>query len=390
MFKNNPYADLQIEVLPANPGDKDRHIVMKIVVTGTRGIPRVLGGVETHCEELFPRISKMGLDVNLLRRSHYVITSKGMREFNGVKLKTLYAPHLKSFETIVHTFLAVLWARKHKADIIHIHAIGPAILTPLARILGLKVVFTHHGPDYNREKWNWLAKAVLRLGERTGARHANKVIVISRVIQESLIEKYDRKDTHLIFNGVNEPVFTNKTTYIKRIGLVPRRYVFTLGRFVEEKAYDLLIRAFSRIKDTDYQLVISGDSDHKTAYSQKLKRLARANNIILTGFIKGEKLQELFSHAGLFVLPSTHEGLPIGLLEAMSYNLPVLVSNIPANEQVGLPKSNFFESGNEESLIEELSKKINEKFEPVEYNLTPYDWDQIALQTKAIYEQLLK
>ena len=157
---------------------------------------------------------------------------------------------------------------------------------------------------------------------------------------------------------------------------------------MEEKAFDLLIRAFSRIKDTDYQLVIAGDSDHNTSYSQQLKKLARANDVIMTGFIKGEKLQELFSHAGLFVLPSSHEGLPISLLEAMSYKLPVVVSDIPANEQVALPRNNFFISGDEESLINKLGKKLKNGFEPYEYDLSPYNWDDIALKTNKVYEDL--
>ena len=363
---------------------------MKLVVTGTRGIPRVLGGVEMHCEELYPRIREMGQDVTIIRRSHYVTNTKGLKEYKGIKLKTLYAPHIKSFETIVHTFLAILWARKHKADILHIHAIGPAIMTSFARLLGLKVIFTHHGPDYNREKWSWIAKTVLKLGERIGTRNANEIIVISKVIQDTLVEKYNRRDTHLIFNGYSKPIFTKETAYIDSLGLVPRKYVFTLGRFVEEKAFDMLIRAFSRIKDTDYQLVIAGDADHNTSYAQQLKKLAGENNVVMTGFIKGEKLQELFSHAGLFVLPSSHEGLPISLLEAMSYKLPVVVSDIPANEQVALPRSNFFQSGNEDALVEKLEKKLSNGFELYEYDLDPYNWDEIAQMTNKLYQDLYR
>lgn len=363
---------------------------MKIVVTGTRGIPNIQGGVETHCEELFPRISRLGFDVNLVRRSCYVTASDKLREFNGVKLSTLYAPHIKSLEALVHTFLAVLWAKKQKADIIHIHAIGPAIMAPFAKFLGLKVVFTHHGHDYNRAKWGCFAKFVLKMGERLGTYSANEVIVISDIIQKSLVEKYNRKNTHLIFNGVNTPVFAEQSDFIKSLGLNPRMYVLTLGRLVEEKGFDFLIRAFCKIKEKNYRLVIAGDSDHDTEYSKQLKELAKANDVVLTGFVKGEKLQELFSHARLFVLPSYHEGLPICLLEAMSYRLPVLVSDIPANKQIRLPENRFFITGNEESLIERLEQQLHYNFEPVNYDLTPYNWDQIAMQTKTVYEQVLK
>ena len=363
---------------------------MKIVVTGTRGIPHIQGGIETHCEELYPRISRLGFDVNLVRRSCYVTASDKLREFNGVKLSTLYAPHIKSLEALVHTFLAVLWAKKQKADIIHIHAIGPAIMAPFARFLGLKVVFTHHGSDYNRAKWGRFAKFILKMGERLGTSYANEVIVISDIIQKSLVEKYNRKNTHLIFNGVNTPVFAEQSDFIKSLGIKPRMYVFTLGRFVEEKGFDYLIRAFSKSKKQNYRLVIAGDCDHETEYSKQLKELAKANDVVLTGFVKGEMLRELFSHTRLFVLPSYHEGLPISLLEAMSYRLPVLVSDIPANKQIALPENSFFITGNEESLLEGLEQQLNYNFEPVNYDMTPYNWDQIAMQTKTVYEQVLK
>ena len=363
---------------------------MKIVVTGTRGIPNIQGGVETHCEELFPRLSKLDFDVTLIRRSCYISDNDTLSEFKGVKLKTIYAPHLKSLEALVHTFLAVIWAKIHKTDIIHIHAIGPAIMVPFARLLGLKVVFTHHGPDYDRSKWGYFAKLFLKTGERFGANSANEVIVISEVIKKSLSEKYHRNDTHLIFNGVVEPLVNLQTDYIKSLGLQPRRYVFTLGRFVEEKGFDMLIRTFTRLNHNNYTLVIAGDSDHDTSYSKRLKTLANDNKVVLTGFIKGNKLTELFSNAGLFVLPSFHEGLPISLLEAMSFHLPVLVSDIPANLQVKLPQENYFKTGDEESLLKKLDQFLNIDYSSVNYNLAAYDWDKIALQTSEVYNKIFR
>ena len=137
---------------------------MKVVVTGTRGIPNILGGVETHCEELFPRIAQKGIDITIIRRKSYVHDS--LQEYQGVKLTDVKTPKKKSFEAIIHTFKAILKAKSLHADIVHIHAIGPALLTPLARLLGMKVVFTHHGPDYDRDKWGKAAKVMLKAGER--------------------------------------------------------------------------------------------------------------------------------------------------------------------------------------------------------------------------------
>jgi glycosyltransferase involved in cell wall biosynthesis len=363
---------------------------MKIIVTGTRGIPGIQGGVETHCEELYPRIVSLGYEVLLVRRSCYVPINDRLTEFKGVKLHNLFTIRKRIIETLLHTFRAVFFARIKRAEILHIHAVGPAIFTPLARLLGMKVVFTHHGPDYERAKWGPIARFTLKLGERLGIAYANEVIVISEVIQKLISQKYDRTDTNLIFNGVNLPIITEKSNYIEKLGLRPRGYVFTLGRFVEEKGFDLLINAFNQVNKSDYQLVIAGDADQEESYSRKLKLLAKANNVKLTGFVKGEELQQLFSHARLFVLPSYHEGMPISLLEAMSYKLPVLVSDIPANKQISLPENNYFVSRNIESLVTALKHDLNQKFELVEYDMTRFNWDNIAQQTAEVYNKIKK
>jgi len=361
---------------------------MRIVVTGTRGVPRIQGGIETHCEQLFPRLADLGFEIILIRRSCYIEHDNRLTEFKGIKLHDIYAPHQKSLEAIIHTFLSIIWAKVHKADIVHIHAIGPGLMIPLARLMGLKVVFTHHGPDYDRMKWGRLAKLILRKGEKLAIKYASEVIVISSVINDLVIKKHGREDNHLIFNGVSSPTISIKTDYIESLGLKPRKYVFALGRFVGEKGFDLLINTFKRLDSRDLNLVIAGDSDHETTYSRKLKELARGNGVILTGFIKGEKLHQLFSQARLFILPSYHEGLPISLLEAMSYKLPVLVSDIPANKQVGLEEHCYFETGNENSLLERLSYSLRSDFNPVLYDMSPYNWDRIALQTKGVYQKL--
>jgi glycosyltransferase involved in cell wall biosynthesis len=363
---------------------------MRIIVIGTRGIPNIQGGVETHCEELYPRIVKLNYRVHLIRRTCYVPEGDNLTEYKGVELSNLFTVRRITVETILHTFLAVLYARKKGTDILHVHAIGPAIFIPFARLLGLKVVFTHHGPDYNRAKWGPFAKLALRIGERWGTACANEVIVISEVIKDLLKEKYHRSDTNLIFNGVSPAKISKKTDYIESLGLKPRKYVFTLGRFVEEKGFDYLIKAFYSLQPSDYRLVIAGDADHEIPYAKHLKKLAGMNNVVLPGFVKGEELQQLFSHARLFVLPSFHEGLPISLLEAMSYRLPVLVSDIPANKQMALPENTFFVTGNETSLKISLEKILQKDFTPIDYDMTPYDWDRIALQTSDVYQKVLK
>jgi len=361
---------------------------MRIIVLGTRGIPNIQGGVETHCEELYPRLVKLDNKVSLIRRTCYVPEEDKLTEYKGVELINLFTVRRITTETLLHTFLGVLWARLKGTDILHIHAIGPAIFIPFARLLGLKVVFTHHGPDYNRAKWGPVAKSVLRIGEKWGSKCANEIIVISEVIKKYLEDKYNRLDTNLIYNGVTPPLFAAKTDYIKSLGLKPRRYVFTLGRFVEEKGFDFLIKAFNELKQSEFRLVIAGDADHEIPYTKHLKKMARLNNVVMPGFVKGEELQQLFTHARLFVLPSFHEGLPISLLEAMSYRLPVLVSDIPANKQVPLPENTFFITGDGDSLKGNLNRILQQEYAPVDYDMTPYDWDKIALQTEEVYKKV--
>lgn len=247
-------------------------------------------------------------------------------------------------------------AKRLKADIVHLHAVGPALLTPLARLLGMKVVFTHHGPDYDRDKWGMAAKTALRLGEAAGTLFANEVIVISHVIDDMLIRKYGRKDCHVIYNGVPSPDITDYPEYFGELGIEQGKYIFAMCRFVPEKNLHHLIEAFSRTEHRECKLVIAGDSDFEDDYSASLKKYAREQGVVLPGFIKGRKLHALLSHARCFVLPSSHEGLPIALLEAMSYRLPVIVSDIPANLEVGLGQEFYFPLGDRRALARKLQE----------------------------------
>lgn len=361
---------------------------MKIVVTGTRGIPNIMGGVETHCEELFPRIANKGYDIIVIRRKSYVKDS--LTQYKGVKLIDIETPKKKSFEAIIHTFKAVLKAKSLCADIIHIHAIGPALLTPIARLLGMKVVFTHHGPDYDRDKWGFAAKTMLKLGERMGTMFANDVIVISNVINDILVRKYHRKDCHLIYNGVPEPDLCDYPEYFSELGIEKGKYILGMCRFVPEKNLHHLVEAFSKINAQGCKLVLAGDTDFEDEYSKNLKKMAKEHGVVLTGFIKGKKLHSLLTHARCFVLPSSHEGLPIALLEAMSYHLPVIVSDIPANLEVGLKKEVYFQVGNIKELADKLQKNIDQTYLPINYDMSKYNWDNIAEQVSVIYQKYIK
>jgi len=364
---------------------------MKVFVIGTRGVPGIPGGVEQHCEQLYPLIAKNNVRVKLSRRSSYV--KDKLKEWKGVELVDIYSPKTKSLEAIIHTSLSIIYAKFWGADIVHIHAIGPAIMTPLARILRMKVVVTNHGPDYDRQKWGGLAKSILRLGEYLGCKYANEVIVISEHIR-GIVQKRCSRDSNLIYNGVPMPELVTSTSYIESLSLAPQGYIIAVSRLVPEKGLNDLIDAFEAL-DSDVKLVIAGDSDHEDSYSKGLKNRAKLNdNVLMPGYVTGSDLEQLFTHARLFAMPSYHEGLPIALLEALSYGLPVVVSDIPANAEVGLASECYFPVGNVELLTHTITSwlklDINEsyKLNIQSWVSRKYNWDNISNSTISMYQSL--
>jgi glycosyltransferase involved in cell wall biosynthesis len=368
---------------------------MKIFVLGTRGFPNVLGGVEKHCEQLYPRLVSLGNEVTVFTRKSYIPQEVRLKEWQGVKFKHLWCPRTKSFEAIIHSLLAVVIARFYSPEILHIHSVGPSIVSPLARILGMKVVVTHHGPDYQREKWGKSAKLILKIGEAFGIRFSNKLIVISKVIQDHVFIKHKNKETLLIPNGINNPELIKPDGVLSELGLEKGKYIFSACRFVPEKGLHHLINVFFELNLKGIKLVLAGDADHETEYSKSLKKSALNKGVILTGNLFGKRLAELFTNAGLFVLPSYYEGLPIVLLEAMSFSLPILVSDIPQHKEMNLSKNRYFKTGDEKDLkckIENLFPLGISDEEILRYKniiLEKYNWDKIAETTNKVYQSVL-
>ena len=363
---------------------------MHVMMLGLRGFPNVQGGVETHAEHLAPLLVKLGCNLEVLVRSPYQNTAN-LKQWNGVRFTKLWAPKFSALEAIVHTFLGVIYAAIKRPDVLHIHAIGPALMTPLARLFGLKVVVTHHGPDYNRQKWGVVARNILLLGEWLGMQFANCRIVISTVIRDSVSRKYTKLSA-LIHNGVVLPNLDVSTSYLQQFGLEKNKYIVLVSRLVPEKRHLDLIQAFNLAQINDYKLVFVGASDHPDAYAKSVIDAASLNsNIVLTGFQTGEALQSLYAHAGLFVLPSSHEGLSISLLEALSYGLPVLASDIPANLEVGLNPACYFELGNIEQLAQLLKQNtatpatLEARMQLRKWIVSHYNWHRIAEKTYTEY-----
>ncbi|WP_333631462.1 glycosyltransferase family 4 protein [Agrobacterium cavarae] len=372
---------------------------VRICVIGLRGVPGVPGGIETHVEQLVPGLAERGADVHVYARQNYV-AGEVPYVWRGVTVHPTWAPSNTRLEAIVHTLLALFKARRLKPDIVHIHAVGPSLVAPLARLMGMKVVFTHHGYDYDREKWNTLEKKVLRLGEWAGMRFAHGRIVVAKHIADAMQAKFNR-NVHFIPNGVQIDIEAADDTVLDEFGLTKGRYVLLVARLVVEKRQMDLIEAFLHADMPDTKLVLVGGGDARSDYAEKLRARAKSHsNIVLTGSQSGARLGGLFANAGLFVLPSSHEGMPIALLEALAYGLPILASNIEANLALELDAESYFPLGDVPALSQAMQKKLSDRKRPALASvdvgemgskiMARYNWTTICEQTASLYLSVLK
>jgi glycosyltransferase involved in cell wall biosynthesis len=381
-------------ITPATTGGERR---LRIMVLGLRGVLDVQGGIETHARRLYPLLTRLGCDVEIVQRSAYYPRDRRPREWRRMTLSYIWSPRTPGIETAVHTLLGVFYAAFKRPDVLHLHAIGPALLAPLARLFGLRVVVTHHCADYEREKWGPLAKAVLRTGERLGISFAHSPIVVSPVLKETVESRYGIGTT-LIPNGA--PMATPRRTRhtLRRFDLRPGRYVLCVARLVPEKRQLDLIAAFQSARPAGWKLVLVGDIQEGNAYCEALRaKAAHDPSIVLTGYQTGTPLHELYTHAGLFVLPSAVEGHPIALLEAAAYEVPVLASAIPANLAIPLPRDRYFPVGDTRALARQIeamtqgaAASIAERRALHAKIRANYSWRKAAELTSAVYRYVAR
>ncbi|WP_036294482.1 glycosyltransferase family 4 protein [Methylosinus sp. PW1] len=364
---------------------------MKIVALGLRGVPNVMGGVETHCEQLYPRMRIVAPDIRITVIARALYVPEGRATFQGVDIRPIPAIKNIYLEAVTHTFVGLLYARfAERADVVHIHAIGPGLLIPLAKLLGLPVVFTHHGEDYNREKWNGLAKMALRLGEAQAVRFADRMISVSRPVARSLMERNPALTNRIsmIPNGAAvgqwlEADGSAAADALRRLDLEPGGYVMTVARLVPEKGIHDLVDAASDLPD-GMKLVIVGGAQMKSAYAEKL--LARASErVIFIGELPRDDITPLYANTALFVLASYHEGMPIVALEALSSGARVLLSDIAPNKDLDLSADNYFPVGNVAALRAKLSAIEDVPRANADVILLKYDWNVIARETVELF-----
>lgn len=371
---------------------------MKIAMIGHKRIPSREGGIEIVVDKLSTELVKRGHCVVAYNRKGHHVSGKefenktDLKEYNGIKLKTVFTFENSKLNAIVYSILASIKASFSNYDVVHIHAEGPASMCWMPKLFGKRVIVTIHGLDWQRSKWGGFATKFLKFGEKMAAKHADEVIVLSKNVQQYFLDTYNRKTVY-IPNGIEKPEIKDISIIHEKFGISKDDYILFLGRIVPEKGVHYLINAYKNI-DTDKKLVIAGGSSHTSDYMDELKTLAKEDKrIIFTDFVQGQTLEELYSNAYIYCLPSDLEGMPLSLLEAMSYGNCCLSSDIPECTEVYENKAVSFEKGNEKDLQEKLQMLLNNKNLTDEYKSSASDficgkfnWNDIVSKTLDLYK----
>jgi len=365
---------------------------LKIAMLGHKTIPArdsSRGGIEVVVEELSIRMAAQGHDVVCYNRTG--CDNGGLSEYKGVKLKSVFTIPKKGLAAMTSSVFAAFHTAFGKYDVVHFHAEGSCAMLWLPKFLGKKCVATIHGLDWQREKWGkGIGSKYIRFGEKTAVKYADEIIVLSRGVQAYFWKTYHRK-TVFIPNGVNRPEIRKAKEITEKFGLEKDSYILFLGRIVPEKGLRYLVEAYKGL-NTDKKLVIAGGSSDTGEFAKELKKMA-GDNVIFTGFVSGRLHEELYSNAYVYVLPSDLEGMPLSLLEAMSYGNCCLVSSINECTEVVEDKAVVFKQGSVPDLVEKLQKLCDDdvvvkryKNGAADFICEKYNWDYVAAQTEKLYK----
>lgn len=378
--------------------NKISHAHLNIAMLGHKRIPSREGGIEVVVEELSTRMVRLGHKVTCFNRSgHHVSGSefdgKKLNDYKGVQLRTVFTINRKGYAAMSSSVFAAVKTTYGKYDIVHFHAEGPCAMLWLPKLAGKKCIVTIHGLDWARSKWGGFASRYIKLGEKIAARYADEIIVLSRNVQEYFKDTYGR-DTRFIPNGVEKQRIREADEIKKNFGLEKDNYLLYLGRLVPEKGIAYLIEAYRKVK-TDKRLVIAGGTSDTDEYLKKLKVMAAEDKrVLFIGFIQGRMLEELYSNAYVYVLPSDLEGMPLSLLEAMSYGNCCVVSDIPECLEVVEDKAIVFKKGNVvdlqvklQELVEDSQRIIQYKKSAADYIVSKYNWDEVVDRTIDLYRK---
>ena len=369
---------------------------LRIAVFGQKRLSRE-GGVEIVVKELCTRMAQQGCQVTCYNRSGHHVSGAEYDDidntnYEGIRQKCVPTIEKKGLAAVSASAFAALYSAFGKYDVVHIHAEGPAFFSWLPKMFGKRVVVTIHGVDWQREKWqSGFGSKFIRQGEKNAVKYADEIIVLSKGVQDYFKETYGR-ETHFIPNGVNRPQIRKANLITEKFGLKKDSYILFLGRLVPEKGIRYLVEAFKNVK-TDKKLVIAGGSSDTDPFMEELKGLAKDDErILFTGFVQGAMLDELYSNAYIYTLPSDLEGMPLSLLEAMSYGNCCLVSDIPECAEVVEDKALIFKKADVQDLQEKLQdacdhpKKVEAyKKQAADFICEKYNWDEVVKETMKLY-----
>lgn len=371
---------------------------MKVAMIGHKVVPSRRGGIENVLTTLCPMLVEMGVDVTCYNRSsdkvenEYVGTVKD-NMYKGVKIKNAWTLNVRGFAAMISSFTAAISAAFCDYDVVHFHAEGPCAALWIPKIFGKKCVATVHGLDWQREKWGkGFASKYIKFGEKILAKYADEVIVLSKAAYDYFKETYNRETT-IIHNGINRPQRKDAQLITEKYGLKKDGYISIVSRLTAEKGVHYLIEAYNNIS-TDKKLVIAGDTSDTDDYVKMLKEMADGNsNIIFTGFVSGDLLNEIYSNAYMNVLPSDLEGMSLCLLESLAYKNALLCSDIPENTAVAEDRAMYFKKGDVKDLTQKLQKMCDDKVlvEQLkdgvdEFILNKYSWSDVAKATSELYK----
>lgn len=375
---------------------------MKIAVIGSKGLPPHQGGIEHQCAELYPRMVAAGHQVDLYARSSYNDDAR-VRSYKGVNIITVPSIRARGIDALACSGMSAVLASGRAYDIAHFHALGPSLFTPFPKALsGAKVLTTCHGLDWQRAKWGKFSSQVIKTGERAAVRFADRLVVVSEALQDYFFQTYGKKSIYIENAPVAYADSDDGFSYGQALGLERQRYLVFLGRLVPEKRVDLLLEAFQRLQQQSHskgwKLTLIGDKSDTHQFSSRLLHLANNSpNIIFTGELQGRYLAEVVRGAGLFVLPSDLEGLPLALLEAMQEGIPAVVSDLPVHQQMlGTDRGLTFKTGNLVDLQERLAWAIThmpqmERMaqQAKDYVRSHHNWDSITHKYLGVYNSML-
>lgn len=363
---------------------------MKIAMIGHKRVPGREGGIEVVVEELATRMYKLGHEVTVYNR--HKNGYKAPKFYKGVRIIDVPTIEKKSMDAVVYSFIASILCLFEKYDVIHYHAIGPSVFLLIPHFFKKKTVVTVHGLNYKTPKWKGFGAKFIRFGEKITAKYADKIIVLSEEQKKYFKEKYNR-DTIYIPNGTSlfkiEPAALIKEKY----GLEKDSYILFLSRVVPGKGIEYLLDAYKKT-NSHLKLIVAGGTEYVHDFRKIIEeKAAQDPRVQLIGFVEGKLLRELYSNAKLFVFPSEAEGMPMCLLEALSYNCPCLVSDIPENIEVGKKYVTTFKSTSIEDLKEKLELCLNihnNNLNSRQYIINNYSWDTVVQQTLNCYSDLIQ